>query len=406
MYLSSAVWPTRDEEPPRVEDYLATRNESARRNVSFKAPPKAAKVPPAGKAGYQAAPPKKAAPAALSSQRPSGSAAHPPLTSLAPPPVPKTLPETRPAGPKATGNLALTAPAPPVSAPEGLQLSLPSAERAAPVVASAELQQRFAERMNAAEYDMQRMACDLADYRTAVDKIFYQLNYNFGAENALALFPDGGGRVSSFLNAKQTHNTMTWFIRNADQITNADGSPAVIRISCYTYDVPQVHEAILHARNFLGKEIYMCVDYREVLGKHTREMKTCIIALKSAGVRVHVVAGQDIQVEYGLIGRQVRPGKGILHQKAVMVGPWVIMGSANLTTASRCNHELGTLLYLDDVTRGIYVDQFHALMEQGELLTDEIIRVSEEKIEAKRQQEESDSRRGRSSRSSASSSLM
>ena len=150
----------------------------------------------------------------------------------------------------------------------------------------------------------------------------------------------------------------------------------------------------------------MCVDYREVLGKRTREMKTCIIALKSAGVRVHVVAGQDIQVEYGLIGRQVRPGKGILHQKAVMVGPWVIMGSANLTTASRCNHELGTLLYLDEVTRGIYVDQFHALMEQGELLTDEIIRVSEEKIEAKRQQEESDSRRGRSSRSSASSSLM
>ena len=89
-----------------------------------------------------------------------------------------------------------------------------------------------------------------------------------------------------------------------------------------------------------------------------------------------------------------------------MIGPWVILGSTNWTTAARCNHELSTLLYLDDVTRGIYVDQFHALMEQGELLTDEIIRVSEERIEAKRQQEESDSRRGRSSRSSASSSLM
>ena len=89
-----------------------------------------------------------------------------------------------------------------------------------------------------------------------------------------------------------------------------------------------------------------------------------------------------------------------------MIGPWVILGSTNWTTAARCNHELSTLLYLNDVTRGIYVDRFHVLMEQGEPLTDEIIRLAEEKLEAKRQQEESDTRRGRSSRSSASSSLV
>ena len=88
-----------------------------------------------------------------------------------------------------------------------------------------------------------------------------------------------------------------------------------------------------------------------------------------------------------------------------MIGPWLILGSTNWTTAARCNHELSTLLYLDDITRGIYVDKFHALMEHGEPLTDEIIRLAEERAEAKRQQEENDTRRGRSSRSSASSSL-
>ena len=86
-----------------------------------------------------------------------------------------------------------------------------------------------------------------------------------------------------------------------------------------------------------------------------------------------------------------------------MIGPWLILGSTNWTTAARCNHELSTLLYLDDITRGIYTDRFHALTEQGEPLTDEIIRQAEERAEAKRLQEESDSRRVRSSRSSASS---
>merc|ERR1712023_46157 len=140
----------------------------------------------------------------------------------------------------------------------------------------------------------------------------------------------------------------------------------------------------------MGTEVYMCVDYREVLSKRTREQRPSVVAFKSVGVRVTLVAGLDIEVEYNQVGRRVRPGRGILHQKAVMIGPWLILGSTNWTTAARCNHELSTLLYLDDITRGIYVDKFHALMEQGEPLTDEIIRLAEERIEAKRQQEEND----------------
>ena len=148
----------------------------------------------------------------------------------------------------------------------------------------------------------------------------------------------------------------------------------------------------------------MCVDHRETIGKRTREQTTKVVALQSAGVRVYVVAGTDIQKEYAQVNRKVRPGKGILHEKAVLVGPWLIVGSTNWTTSARTNHELSTLLWLDEATREIYHERFNLLMEAGEPLTDEIISLSEERLEKKRQQKLEDQRRAHSSRSSASSS--
>ena len=285
LWLIRAV-PSRRPEEFCSEDYYAiqasrTATTVQRRGAeTFKAPPAgwASYKPPAGKAGQRVAktsesqqpkqslaakpagPPKKAAPPVLAhslqgTQQPKSSATHLPLPTLALPLVPKSSPELLPAGVEAIGESTVTVPALPVSVPEGLQLSPPCAERAAPVEASAS--RNDYPHGPVSEKDREKMTSDLIDYREAVEDIFYDLDYNFAAENALELLPDGGGRVAAMMNAKQTHNVMAWFIRHSGRITNADGAPSVIRISCYTYDFPQLQEAILHARNVLGKEVYM-----------------------------------------------------------------------------------------------------------------------------------------------------
>ena len=92
---------------------------------------------------------------------------------------------------------------------------------------------------------------------------------------------------------------------------------------------------------------------------------------------MYLVEGLDIQLEYAAVGRKVRPGFGILHQKTVMVGRYLIVGSTNFTTSSRNNHEMSTLLWLHAEGESVYLQKYDDLKRSGELLSEASIEEAE-----------------------------
>ena len=79
-----------------------------------------------------------------------------------------------------------------------------------------------------------------------------------------------------------------------------------------------------------------------------------IKAMKASGVQILLVNGKDIQEAYANAGRSVRPGRGIMHSKTILVADradfsnenYVIIGSTNWTISSLCNFETSMLLQL------------------------------------------------------------
>ena len=230
--------------------------------------------------------------------------------------------------------------------------------------------------------------------------MFVQTNYNYANPNSLSVLGApcngyGGGQVMAFMSAKTTQDTIVWLLRNAHPSYD-------VKIAFYTYDLLVISEAILSARQS-GNDVTVCGDYRTCLGASTRDQLNRVIALRSAGVNVYLVAGLDIQPEYALIGKSVRPGIGILHQKTALIGSWLVVGSTNFTTSSRNNRELSVLLWLDDTTVKKYHELYKELAASGELLTDQLIATAEIDQEERRLRKQREKeRRGTSSRSSAS----
>ena len=95
-----------------------------------------------------------------------------------------------------------------------------------------------------------------------------------------------------------------------------------------------------------GASVKMFADERTSTSQLTRNQLRRLIELREAGVTVWLGTGTDIQPEYAAAGRKVRPGKGILHAKCLRADNWLICGSTNWTTCSRCNTELSVLIQL------------------------------------------------------------
>jgi hypothetical protein len=296
--------------------------------------------------------------------------------------------------------------APQDASQENLQPSPPRAERAAPVQAGAVLQPSFSDRLNAVADEgypvsiESRVLKKRYQCQKDFERMFVQKEYNYANPNSLKLLGSpqngyGGGQLIAFMSAKTTQDTIVWLLRNAHP-----WEP--IMIAFYTYDLVVISEAILAARQS-GNDITVCGDYRTCLGASTRDQLNRVIALKAAGVAVYLVAGLDIQPEYALVGKSVRPGIGILHQKTALIGNWLVCGSTNFTTSSRTNRELSVLLWLDDATVRQYHELYKELAATGELLTNELIAKAEIEQENRRLRKQREKeRRATSSRSSAS----
>ena len=125
-------------------------------------------------------------------------------------------------------------------------------------------------------------------------------------------------------------------------------------LTCCTFDV----EAIVvdtQETTRRGVQTTVIADRRTCLGKGTRDMLASLKAMRAAGTEISLVNGKDIQAEYQTVGRQLPPGRGIQHSKTLFIADnaeftgenYLIIGSCNWTTSSRCNFELSVLLRLD-----------------------------------------------------------
>ena len=84
-------------------------------------------------------------------------------------------------------------------------------------------------------------------------------------------------------------------------------------------------------------------------------MLASLEAMRFSGTEISLADGKDIQGEYRTVGRHVPPGRGIQHSKTLFVADnadfsgenYLIIGSCNWTTSSRCNYELSSLIQLD-----------------------------------------------------------
>ena len=168
--------------------------------------------------------------------------------------------------------------------------------------------------------------------------------YNAQAENSACI--EAGGELIAQLNAAQTHKMCSFLIQKAR-------AGWQIVIGAYTFGLSDLVEQMQLAAK-RGVRCFVIADRRQGLGKNTKDMLTGLKAMKASGVEVTLVSGADIQQVYGLAGRHVRPGRGIMHSKTMLVSDriefdnenYCIVGSTNWTISSLCNFETSVLLQL------------------------------------------------------------
>ena len=125
-------------------------------------------------------------------------------------------------------------------------------------------------------------------------------------------------------------------------------------LTCYTFDVESIQIDVQEA-NRRDVKTTVIADRRTSLGKGTRDMLQSLKAMRFSGTEVSLADGKDIQGFYANVGRSVPPGRGIQHSKTLFVADnadflgenYLIIGSCNWTTSSRCNYELSSLIQLD-----------------------------------------------------------
>ena len=170
------------------------------------------------------------------------------------------------------------------------------------------------------------------------------IGYNSEAEGSAHI--EAGGEMISQLNATEAHKMCSYLI----QITKPGW---IILMTAYTFGLPYIVECMqLAARR--GVKCVVTVDRRQGLGKATRDMLAGIKAMKASGVQILLVNGRDIQEVYSAAGREVRPGRGIMHSKTIFVSDrldftnenYAVIGSTNWTISSLCNFETSVLLQL------------------------------------------------------------
>ena len=141
----------------------------------------------------------------------------------------------------------------------------------------------------------------------------------------------------ALMSAKETHKMACYLCAKAKPYH------ALILVLAW-FDLADLGEAIIAASG-RGVGVMVLADHKNTIGGPARDQLQRLRALRAAGVAVMLTSGIDAHTEYAAVGR-TGAGQGILHAKLFRMGDYLIVGSTNWTTSSKCNVEQSALLEL------------------------------------------------------------
>ena len=146
---------------------------------------------------------------------------------------------------------------------------------------------------------------------------------------------EGIGEVLELLDAKGSQEAVVRLVNGAERNVLLLG---------FTYDRPEIHEALLRAaeRRVIVK---VGLDRRTTLSGKPRDQQQMAQQLQASRIAVVLQKGTPLAPEYSRVNRAVS-GTGILHAKCLLADGMFVVGSANWTTSSRGNKEVGVLIRL------------------------------------------------------------
>lgn len=153
---------------------------------------------------------------------------------------------------------------------------------------------------------------------------------------------------------------------------------SLLVVLAYTFDLLELAEALIDASR-RGAGVQVIADYRTTLGGNTRDQVQRLRALRSAGIAVLLASGIEIQPEYAAVNRSVRTGQGIQHSKVLRMDEYLIVGSANWTTSSKCNVETCALVQLEAEGRKEFDRRVELILRRSTPLTPEVEDAAERK---------------------------
>ena len=122
----------------------------------------------------------------------------------------------------------------------------------------------------------------------------------------------------------------------------------------------------------MGCEVTVVADEGQSLGAVTRDMMQRLQKLHYDGVVVRLAKGKPCQPVYAEIGRSVKPCAGKQHSKVLRVGPYLLVGSANWSQATKANCERGVLVRLTAAGIRAQEQEFQALIGESQAPTPEL----------------------------------
>ena len=206
--------------------------------------------------------------------------------------------------------------------------------------------------------------------------------YDSNADDACRLYD--GGRLVCIMSARQAQKMGRYLIQKASR---------VITVLAYTFDLQDMTDDLTRAK--VPVEVF--ADQRTSMSQQTRKQLNKLVELRNAGVTAWLGTGIDIQEEYAAAGRKVRPGQGILHAKRVRADNWMVCGSTNWTTCSRCNTEVSVLVQLSADGIAGFEDVVARLRERSVLMDDGHVTTAQCRSPSSRSSRSTSLRRSRSS---------
>jgi phosphatidylserine/phosphatidylglycerophosphate/cardiolipin synthase-like enzyme len=115
-------------------------------------------------------------------------------------------------------------------------------------------------------------------------------------------------------------------------------------LTAYTFDQPDLVEALIGYKG----SVRMIADMGQSQGNRTKLQMQTIQQVSRSGIRVRLCSGAPVHESYKEDRRAVNVGRsirGLQHSKTMMVRvgdkSYLVIGSANWTTSSRSNVEMG-----------------------------------------------------------------